>query len=54
MALEIWDKDVAEAVAVVAEAGGEVTITKTTINTTIIKITEVVPIWSERHQLATQ
>jgi hypothetical protein len=40
-------------VAVVAETVAVVTITKTAINTIIIKIT-VVPIRWERHRLATQ
>jgi hypothetical protein len=47
MALEIWDEDM-------AEAEGVVTITKTTISTTVIKTTEVVPILLERHSLATR
>jgi hypothetical protein len=37
-----------------AEAEGVVTITKTTISTTVIKTTEVVPILLERHSLATR
>lgn len=54
MALETWDEDVAEAVAVVAEAEGVVTTTKTTVNTTTTKIAEVVRIRLEQHHLGTQ
>jgi hypothetical protein len=54
MALEIRDKDVAEAMVMVAEAEGVVTINKTTINTTAIKTAEVVSILLERHCLATR